>query len=209
MKNYGILFLFFVLLISCNKNKEITFTIEGKVSDLTTNTPQSNGTLSLFKIKAGGGDIQLIEAIKPNTDGTYQFTFERDKSEKYELHYVREGYFDEIHSIYFSELSTNEPFKFDLTTETTSTIHWIVKNVAPSTSTEEVVIQKLNGRTTCPDCCANTSYTYKGININDTLSCRVNGNTYIKFYITELSQIPVLDSVYCPAFGEAYYSVNF
>jgi len=202
-------FAFCVLFILGCKKDGIEFTIEGTVTDKSFNSFQTGGTLKLYKVAAGGGDNTLVKSVSPDSYGKYSLTFERDKSEKYIINFSRDGYFDESKTVFFSELSTNEPFKLDFITEAVSKINWLVKNVTPFSENDQVTIQKLSGRTDCPTCCVNTSYEYSGANVDDTLSCTTNANTYVRFYIVNLSQVVILDSVYCPAFGEVNYQVNF
>ncbi len=197
-----------MILASCKKD-EIEFTIEGKVTDKSLNSAQTGGTLKLYKIAAGGGDQTLVESVSPDGSGNYSFTFERDKSEEYLIKFSRDNYFDESKTVFFSELSTNEPYKVNLTTEAVSRINWTIKNVSPFSENDQVTIQKLSGRTDCPTCCANTSYEYSGADVDDILSCTTGGNSYVRFYIVNLAQDVILDSVFCPAFGEANYQVNF
>ena len=198
----------FILLLGCKK-KAIEFVIEGQVIDLSFNSAQTGGSLKLYKIPAGGGGEDLVSSTFPDAIGRYVFRFERDKSEKYIIRYEREGYYNEEKIVFFSALSTNEPFQLDFQTEAQSRINWIISNVEPNLSSDKVVIQKLNGRTDCKDCCDNTSYEYAGPTVKDTLSCVVNGNRYVRFYVVNLSENVYLDSVYCTAFGNVNYIVNF
>ncbi|WP_343786697.1 hypothetical protein [Wandonia haliotis] len=198
----------FSLFSSCKKDV-IEFTIEGTISDSSLGGGLQSGTIKLFKIPAGGGLPDLVTSVTSDATGKYSITFQRDKSEEYRIVFEKSDYFSEEFTIYFSQLSTNEAYVHNFSVEARSEIKWIIRNVNPQNTADQVTIQKLNGRTDCEDCCPITSYEYTGSVYNDTLSCAVAGNKYVRFYIVNLATEIHLDSVLCPSFGVAEYVVEF
>jgi len=197
-----------LVLVSCKKDV-IEFTIEGTVYDSSFSSACASGTVKLYKTAAGGGQTTLISTVSTDAAGKFSITFERDKSEKYQLDFSKNNYFNESFTIFFSELNTNEPFQKNFSVQAISKIRWIVKNVAPQLEQDQVTIQKLNGRTDGVTTCANTSYIFSGAQVNDTLECSVAANFYTRFNVVNLSQSVYLDSISPAPFQTVDYFIEF
>ena len=195
------------LFYSCNKKGDLVFIIEGNVSDKSFNQNLQSGVVQLYKVPAATTQEILI-AEQNIVNGAYSFTFDRDMSEKYVLRFSKENYFEEDHVVFFSELEVGKPFELDFSVEAIAMMRWIFIDQAPTNANASVSLQKLDGRTKGAGACANQQYEYYGGLDPDTLSCAVGGNQYIRFYVINLPTY-TLDSVYCPAFEESFYSVDF
>jgi hypothetical protein len=195
------------LFSSCNKKGDLVFIIEGNVSDKSFNQNLQSGVVQLYKVPAATTQEILI-AEQNIVNGAYSFTFDRDMSEKYVLRFSKENYFEEDHVVFFSELEVGKPFELDFSVEAIAMMRWIFIDQAPTNANASVSLQKLDGRTKGAGACANQQYEYYGGLDPDTLSCAVGGNQYIRFYVINLPTY-TLDSVYCPAFEESFYSVDF
>ncbi len=195
-----------LLLVSC-KPKELVFTIEGQIFDESYNQLADGGTIKLYRVPVATTNEVFIQE-KSITNGTYSFTFPRDKSERYVLRFSKPDYFDEVKEVYFSQLTVGESYVLNFTTEAESTVHWIFIDDLPQNPNYSATVQKLNGRATGLGTCPNQAYEYFGGFAPDTLRCAVGGNKYVKFYVLRPPNA-LLDSVFCPAFGNVYYTVNF
>jgi hypothetical protein len=192
---------------ACKKNVPLEFIIEGQVYDKSYNQNHDGGVVKLYKVLAATTQEILVDT-QVISNGTFKFVFERDRSEKYVIRFSKDGYFDEMHTIFFSQLEVNEAFPFSFDVEAAATMHWVFVDQAPINPGYSVAIQKLNGRTNGGGACPNQQYEYAGGLPPDTLRCSVGGNQYIKFYVIKLPNI-TMDSVYCPAYEDSYYTVNF
>jgi hypothetical protein len=134
--------------------------------------------------------------------------FERDRSERYVIRFSKENYFDEVHTVFFSQLQVGQVYNYDFSVEAMSYVNWVFIDQPPASTNFSVTLQKLNGRITGAGTCPNQQYEYFGGLPPDTLRCAVGGNQYLRFYIIKMPNI-TLDSVYAPAFEEVYYEVNF
>jgi basic membrane lipoprotein Med (substrate-binding protein (PBP1-ABC) superfamily) len=195
------------LFYSCNKKGDLVFIIEGNVSDKSFNQNLQSGVVKLYKVPAATTQEILI-AEQNIVNGAYSFTFDRDMSEKYVLRFSKDNYFEEDFEVLFSQLEVGKPYALNFTVEAVAMMNWIIIDQAPTNPNASVSIQKLNGRTTGAGTCSNQQYEYYGGLNPDTLRCAVGGNEYIRFYVIKLPTY-TLDSVYCPAFEESFYSVDF
>jgi hypothetical protein len=192
---------------SCKKKTPLEFIIEGQIYDKSFNQNHEGGVVRLFKVPAATSQEILIEE-QTVVNGSYKFVFERDRSEKYVLRFAKDNYFNEEHTVFFSQLQVGEVYTYNFNVEAIAYINWVFIDQPPINENVSVTLQKLNGRATGAGACPNQQYEYFGGPVNDTLTCAVGGNQYVRFYVIKLPNI-TLDSVYCPAYEEVYYNVNF
>lgn len=198
-----------LILLSCKKDS-IQFAISGKINDTSFNTGLSGASVSIYQVNAGTTEKVYITSTTTDEGGNYEFKINREQAEKYYIDCSKENYFDVEKEVNFSDLTTDKTNTINIDIDAKATIRWIVKNIGQVDSTDVFKIQKMNGKTDCEACCANTFYIYTGANVNDTLTCRTKGNTYLKFYqIDNQEQTSELDSVYCTAFQTTTVSINF
>jgi hypothetical protein len=210
MKKLSSLLILAVLLVftfdSCKKNVPLEFIIEGQVYDKSFNQNHDGGVVKLYKVLAATTQ-EIFVAEQTVVNGSYKFVFERDRSEKYVIRFSKGGYFDEMHTVFFSELQVGETYPLNFTAEAAAQMNWIFIDQAPLNPGYSAAVQKLNGRTGA-GACPNQAYEYYGGLAPDTLKCAVGGNQYIKFYVIKLPEV-TLDSVFCPAYEDSYYTINF
>lgn len=198
---------FSFFLDACKKKVPLEFTIEGQIYDKSFAQNNVGGVVKLYKVLAATTqEIFVDEQII--TNGAYKFVFERDRSEKYVLRFSKDNYFDEMHTIFFSQLQVGETFAFNFSVEAFAEMIWVFVDQPPVNENYSVSLHKLNGRESGSGACPNQIYEYYGGLDQDTLRCAVGGNQYIRFYVIKLPNV-TLDSVYCPAFETSYYTVNF
>lgn len=208
LSKVGFLALFIGLFItySCKK-KELVFVIEGQIFDKSFNQNLSQGTVKLYRVPVATTNEIFVDE-QTVTDGKYSFTFPRDKSERYVIKFSKDGYFDETHEVYFSQLQVGTNYILNFNAEAIATMNWIFLDGSPQNSNYFVTLQKLNGRPIGVGTCPNQSYDVYGGSPPDTMRCAVGGNQYVKFYVLRPPDI-LLDSVFCPAFEDVYYTILF
>jgi hypothetical protein len=198
---------FLFVLGACNKPGDLKFTIEGQVFDKSFNQNLQQATVRLFRVPIATTQEVLI-AEETVSNGTYSFTFERDMSERYIVRFEKENYFNEINEVFFSQLQVGLPYQLNFNVEAIAVMNWVLVDQTPNNSNNSVIIQKLESRAVGAGTCPNQQYEFFGGQGNDTLRCAVGGNQYVKFYKVQLPNFQ-LDSVYCPAFEETFYIVNY
>ena len=196
-----------LLLISCRNEEELRFIIKGQVTDASINQPMSSGELALYKLPLGNSQPVFVDQLSL-THGQYEFSFLRDKSERYLLRFSNAGYFDEELEINFSDLTVGDPYVINFSVDAIAYAHWVFQNTNSANPNNSVSIQKLNGRTNGAGTCPNQTYTFSGQQTPDTLTCAVGGNKFVRFYIVDLPSFS-LDSLYCEAQEDNYYYVNY
>ena len=92
---------------SCRKGKA-DFTLKGVLTDETFNTPHANAQVKLYSVPVATSQMILIGSSTTGPDGSYTFTFPRDKMEKYVLVVTKDNYFEINETIFFSSLSISE-----------------------------------------------------------------------------------------------------
>lgn len=203
-----VLMLFVVFIfVGCNKVADLVFIIEGEIFDKSFNQKLQNGTVKLYRVPAATTQEILI-AEQNVSNGNYSITFPRDMSERYVLRFSKDNYFDEVHEVYFSQLEVGKAYKLNFTAEAIAIMNWVLVDQNPSNPNNSIIVQKLSGRSIGQGVCPNQQYEFFGGTQNDTLRCAVGGNQYVRFYIVQLPNF-TLDSVYCTAFQDAYFTVNF
>ena len=210
MKKLSSTLVFFLILVlslaSCKKKVPLEFIIEGQLYDKSFNQNHDGGVVKLYKVLAATTQ-EIFVAEQPVVNGSYKFVFERDRSEKYVIRFSKDGYFDEMHTVFFSQLQVGETYPLNFTVEAAAQMNWIFIDQAPLNPNYSATVQKLNGRTGA-GAWPNQAYVYDSGLAHDTLKCAVGGNQYIKFYVIKLPEV-TLDSVYCPAYEDSYYTLNF
>jgi hypothetical protein len=211
MKRLSSLLILTVLLVfsfdACKKKEPLVFTIEGQIFDKSFNQSLEGGVVRLFRVPAATTQEILVEQ-QTISNGSYKFVFDRDRSEKYVIRFSKENYFDEVFTVFFSQLQVGQVYTLNFGVDALSYMNWVFVDQPPINENVSVTLQKLNGRTTGAGACPNQQYEYYGGSVSDTLRCAVGGNQYIKFYVIKLPNV-TLDSVFCPAFEQSYYTVNF
>ena len=90
---YLALLVIILLSPSCKKG-QADFVLKGTVTDLTFNQNLSGATIKLYQVPVGTAQQKLIGISTLEADGSYSFTFPRDKMEKYVIIINKTNYFN-------------------------------------------------------------------------------------------------------------------
>lgn len=147
-----ILFISGFLFTSSCKRGIASFTLTGKVTDLTFQQGLSGAEIKLFKVPIGTNTKILIDSTILGEDGNYEFTFPRDKTEKYILTITKKDYFEILDEIPFSELTPSEKTIRNYETKAKS---WVEMRFVNSTILpgETFRFMKTSENTNCEECC--------------------------------------------------------
>ena len=187
---FYLIFCVFCFFTSCKKGKG-EFTVKGKISDQTFGGYLVGATIQLYQVPVGSTFEELISSGTVASDGSYSFTFERSKIEKYILRISKSNYFDLEETIFFSSLSLeNENIRNYGTTAKT----WIkirFQNQNPLSS-DELSYSKQQGKSDCEECCSEGQQSFYGA-IDTTFYCINDANELYSFFYgvtgTTVSQI--------------------
>lgn len=163
---------------SCKKGKG-EFILSGQISDETLNQTLAGATVKLYQVPVGTTQLELIGSQTLGSDGKYNFTFSRDKIEKYVLRVSKHNYFDLEKSIYFSSLTLEEENVRDYSTTAKSWVKIHLLNQSPQPG-DQLVYIKQQGKTGCEECCQSGTQYFQGA-VDTTFYCINDGNTTYSF----------------------------
>lgn len=168
-----------LFLFSCKKGKA-DFVLKGIVTDQTFSQNLSGGTLKLYQVPVGSAQIQLIGTTTIGSDGSYSFTFPRDKMEKYIVKISKSNYFDIEQTVYFSELKIDEDNvrNYSTTAKSWAKLTFINDNPLPG---DHLYYIKQDGKEGCDECCPDTEQHLYGA-VNTSIYCINDGNTNYSYY---------------------------
>lgn len=178
MKSIFYLLITTSFLLSCHKGKA-DFTLKGTVTDSTFDQPLSGGTLKLYEVEAGGSSQSLLGTTTLGTDGSYTFTFPRNKVETYIIEVSKGNYFGIHEVIPFSSLTIEDDNIRDLSTTAMSWAKITLLNVNPQAG-DHLAITKQVGKDGCEDCCSTSQLDFYGA-VDTSYYCANDGNTLYKF----------------------------
>lgn len=179
MKFLVFIILFLSIFVSCKKGKA-DFILKGTVSDNTFSTYHSGATIKLYQVPVASTQEILIATSVIGEDGTYSFTFPREKMEKYIVKIIKTNYFDIEKTVYFSELVVGEDNirNYATTSKSWVGLRFINQNPIPN---DQLKYIKQEGKENCSECCSDTEQNYYGA-IDTTIYCVNDGNTNYSYY---------------------------
>jgi hypothetical protein len=202
--------IFFILLFatlsvfSCKK-KDLKFTINGEVSDVTFNQLASGVDVLLY-VTPLGKSRKLVSSTTTSTDGFFEFEIDRERIEQVELEYRKLNYFDELVVINFSDLQVNEDNDASQSIIAKSWVRFNIRNQPPSSASDEFKLFKYTGKEGCSECCPIGYSFYYGA-VDTTVICANNSNSYTSFYYWVINtQTNGQDSVYTTPFDTIEYN---
>ncbi|MFZ9028404.1 MAG: hypothetical protein ACO2Z9_05270 [Crocinitomicaceae bacterium] len=163
----------------CKKGKS-DFVLRGTISDATFSQPLSGGTVKLYEVEAGGGNQTLLETATIGNDGSYSFTFPRNKVENYILTIEKENYFKNQTVIPFNDMTIKDDNIKDLSTTAKSWAKITLFNTNPQQS-DHLAIIKQQGKDNCEECCSSSQVDFYGT-IDTSFYCANDGNTTYQFF---------------------------
>jgi len=125
----------FLLVFSCKK-KSSNFIVRGVITDATLNKGLPGAKMSIYKIKSGSSYETFIASSSTDSNGSYSFEFERDKTEKYIIKFSKDLYYSTVETITVASLSIEKENERNYETTAKSWIKLQFKNNDPNTNDE-------------------------------------------------------------------------
>lgn len=175
-------FLFFVLFLgnSCKK-KELVFEFEGNIKSLNSGVSLKGVKIEAYSYALLNSSKDLIGSTVTDAGGNYSLKLKRGKYKKIKIELSKNNYFNNSKSFPFDDLSTETTNSFNSTLSPKSWTKFIIKDIYSNDPNDELKIQKVGGKTDCPDCCSNSAEFYHGV-VDTVVICPNDGDTYTKFY---------------------------
>lgn len=191
--------------IGCKKDAG-AYTIEGKISDNTFNTPLAGLTLTVSIQNAGAANYINYGTITTDNNGFYRLEIERDQYDKIRFSAEKTNYFPLEFVVSASQLTVGETY---IINQATTAKAWarLIFNHTSSNPNAVLTYTKNEGKQGCAECCPITPQNIVG---SDTVICINDGNTNYS-YVYEVSGTTILDTKTCytPAFDTGTVIVNY
>jgi hypothetical protein len=175
---YLVVFLLLTVGFSCKK-KKAEFVLKGVVTDITFDQKHAGAEIKLYQVPVGSTSEVLIGSGTTGSDGSYSFTFDRDRMEKYIIRVSKPGYFDIEKEVFFSEMSVSEDNVRNYSTTAKSWVKLTFHNLNPLPGDDFKYI-KQSGKEGCSDCCPISEQHYFGA-LDTSIYCINDGNTYYSY----------------------------
>lgn len=161
---------------SCKKGKA-DFTIKGVITNNTFGSGLNGAKVKLYEIEAGGGSTNLLGETTIGSDGSYSFTFPRNKAESYLVTIRKEDYYDRDMPINFADLTIENDniYNFYSTAKSWVRLKFITTNPAA-----EFRYIKQQGKEICDGCCSADEQFLYGVQ-DLTIICPNDGNTLYSY----------------------------
>ena len=172
-------FLIALIAVSACKKKEITYVVEGVITDNSYSQPLAGATVDLYEIPLGSSTPSTVLAsATTGSDGKYHFEFKREKIEKYVIVITKNGYFSTSTEFHADDLSTQETNTFSHTTTAKS---WVKLRFINTDAGVNLKYIRQSGKMDCDECCASTDqYLYDAV--DTAIYCINDGNTTYSYY---------------------------
>lgn len=173
-----------LFLWGCNK-KQLTFTLQGQIFDLSFNAGLKNAVVSVYEVATNGAvSDEAIGQTTTDENGLYSVTFDRHSATKYIFKCTKENYFEVEKDIPFDDLSTETANVKNYFTYGMSWVKLSFKNTLPSDASDQLRFIKQEGKEGCAGCCPDTERYVNGTK-DSVFYCITNANTtYSYFYMS-------------------------
>ncbi len=207
MKSWLILsFLAVVMAFSSScKKKTVTYTLQGKVTDLSFNNGLSGATVTLQLTSTTNNSLNKSLTTATKSDGTYEFSFDRDKYSEIKLTVSKNNYFGTSNTMNLEDLKVDGPTikNFEVYAQSWVRIH------ATGNGTKTIRYFQQEGLMNCDECCPTGDQFLYNV-IDDNVYCINNGNsTYGLYYFVLDSTINGPASIVTTPFDTVTISIGF
>lgn len=171
------------VVISCKKGKA-DFVLKGTISDATFHQGLVNAKVYLYAVPVASSQQNLVGSTQLAADGSYSFTFPRDKMEKYIIQVVKQNYFTLSEEVFFSDLVVGEDNVRNFSTTAKSWVKLTFHNLNPL-SGDHMYYIKQAGKEGCSECCSDSEQHFYGA-LDTSIYCINDGNTYYTYFYSVL-----------------------
>lgn len=168
-----------LLLVAGCKKKDITYTVEGVITDSSFNQPLNGATVTLYQVPIGGTTpTDVLATAQTGNDGKYHFEFKRDRVEKYIIKIEKNNYFPVTHTFYQDDMSTKETNYY---THTTTAKAWAALHFVNTDPDQDLKFQRQTGKSGCEECCEGSPQFLYGA-VDTVIYCINDGNYDYGYY---------------------------
>lgn len=181
-KNITVLLLFTLLILSCKKNGDLQFSINGIVTDESFSTGLSGATVIVYEKPVANFNYQEIGRTTADSEGKYSILFPRNRVENYKIIIRKDNYFDKEYQILYSALDPKKSIEYNFGTTAYSWVKIHLKNVNEINDYDGFIYKKTQGKTDCETCCPTGEEIHLYGNADTIFYCMTDGNKPFAYF---------------------------
>jgi hypothetical protein len=165
----------FLLLFGGCKKKELSYTISGRVYDISSDHVLFGAKVKIYSSGAGSDNFSTTQTTA--TGGTYSYTFPRKNYTDITIEVSKDGYFSQEQTFIIDDLEINNEneFNFDLESKAWVKLHFV------GDGTKDVKFGRIEGYGGCDECCDGTEQIISDV-LDQEILCINKGNQNYKIY---------------------------
>lgn len=182
MKNrfFGVMLAVFSL-YACDKDKNLSFSIHGVISDNSLNKGLDNATVIVYEKAVASLTFNEIGRTKTDASGNYTLKFPRNRVESYKVLIQKDFYFDKEETIAFSSLDPKKSIEYNYGTTAYSWVKVLLTNTNDVNDFDDFLYKVTKGRTGCQTCATNEEKHFYGA-LDTTFYYLTDGNKPFAYY---------------------------
>lgn len=175
-----IVYLFALIAISsinsCKK-KDIKYTINGTVTDLSFNTPLANATITISTSSISSPSEIVKATLTTDASGYFEYELDREKIQNVRISVNKMNYFSDgtLTTLDNLSLDNDNVFNYNVYAKSWVRLHFV------SDGTKDLKYYKLTGKNNCEECCP-TGEMHMVNAVDSSVICINNGNSPYKIY---------------------------
>lgn len=213
MKGWAILVVIIVGLNFTNcKKKELTYKIEGTVTDMNTKLAATNTTVRFYQKDFIAGVVSekytFLAETKTNSSGIYNFETPRTRVFDFKIEIDDPRYYFTTFIYQSDEINSDGVNVLENKIESRSWVKLILNNpFVPSG--EQLNLNKSNFKEDCTDCCTNGGMSFKEKSDTTLICPTIGGTQVILNYGEVLTSTQFNKTIDCTPFDTVVYIINY
>jgi hypothetical protein len=215
LKSAVVLFSFACFFISCKKNEDNNFYLQGSVVSGADQQPLANTQVTVKKqvIESGvyGSAFTTAASALSPASGSYNLKWPMETFAALKLIAEKDQYITREISLNVSSFSAGNTVTQNVILQPEAFVEVHIQNNELTDPSDELLFTFTNAQFDCY-CCKNEWRTFQGTNVDSTFQCKLYGETWLKYQTqvqTPTFDTIINDSVWCPAFQTTTLNVSY
>lgn len=159
------------------KKKDLTYTISGNIHDVAFNNNLSGAKVQIQLENTGNSSANKTVELTTGADGSYSYTFTRDKFTSIEITVSKNMYFTQTTFLTLDELELNGTTTINYNMNALS---WVRLHFTGNGS-QDITYYQQQGLSGCAECCPSGAHNLYQVS-DESIICINNGNTLYEIY---------------------------
>lgn len=214
LKNNAWFFAFALILITCKK-EEINYALEGRATAGNTNAALADASIEVQKqvVTSGvfGGSYSTAATTTSDANGAFSLTWPRENFAGLKLKASKSQYITREINLSVNDFSGSSAVTQNVELYPEAYINVHIQNTGTTNESDQLNFTYTNAQFDCL-CCANGWKTFEGISVDTNLTCKLYGDTWLKYQkqvLTLEGDTTINDSIFCPAFVTTDLEISY